>query len=111
MWKGPKARERWEVPALPSRFRFSARRRALRRCRSRLRPDRPLRLLRVRSGLGSPGRIHGLLLIYANLLRDFVPLLGDVVQNLLGIFACPQAADALAQRFLALVDLDQRQIE
>src|SRR5581483_12310636 len=68
-------------------------------------------LLRVGARLRRPGGVHRLLLVHADLLRDLVPLLRGVVEDLRRIVARPQPAERLAQRFLVLVGLDQRQVK
>ena len=61
--------------------------------------------------LRRPVGINRLLLVDADLLGDRVPFAGGRIENRLRILARPQLRHRLAQHFLVLVGLQQRQIE
>src|SRR4029077_16164618 len=66
-----------------------------------------LRRRRVGNRLGGPPLVHGHLLVHTHALRDLVPLLGNVIEDALGIAAGPKLAHGLTPRLLVLVGLHE----
>src|SRR5689334_16802842 len=75
-------------------------------------PATLLRLeLRIGAGLRRPALIGRLLFLDADFCGDLVPLRGNLIDDRLGILTGPQAADALPQRLLIVVGLQDREIQ